>query len=90
MTHHQSTALRQRAHRLRRFAEQIECTPAMSLERHATVDTWRGPRPEECLQLLHQAQHRIHETAEELRRHAWLLDQQADELELAAAAAVLS
>lgn len=86
----QSNALRQRAHRLRRYAEQIEHTPAMSLERHATVDTWRGPRPEECLRLLHSAQHRIHEAADDLRLRAWLLDQHADELDAAAAAAVLS
>lgn len=58
----------------------------MSLERFATVDTWRGPRPVECVRLLRAAQHRIHEAAEQLRRSAWLLDTEADQLDAAARA----
>jgi hypothetical protein len=55
----------------------------MSLERFATVDTWRGPRPLECVQLLQRAQHRLYEAAEDLRRVAWLLERRADDIDAA-------
>lgn len=88
MSNSHASALRQRAHSLRLHADRIERTPAMSLERFATVDTWRGPRPNHCLQLLHAAQHRMHGAAEELRLHAWRFDRRADDLEAAARAAL--
>ncbi len=81
MSNSQPSMLRHRANRLRLHADRIERTPAMSLERFATVDTWRGPRPSDCLQLLHAAQQRVHAAAEQLRQHAWQLERRADDLD---------
>ncbi|MFN3257466.1 MAG: hypothetical protein ACE37B_17415 [Ilumatobacter sp.] len=74
-------ALRSRAASLRALAAAIETTPAMHLDRDAGIDTWRGPRPAACYRVLIDAQRRVHEAAEELRREAWELELRAEELE---------
>lgn len=76
-----SSVMRQRAVGLRRLARQLETTPAMRLDAHAGIDTWRGPRPDECRRLLHAAQQRVHAAAEALRSRAWAFDQRADEID---------
>lgn len=53
----------------------------MRLDRHGDVDTWRGPRPDLCRVTLERNQHQLHAAADELREHAWRLDQQAEERE---------
>jgi hypothetical protein len=73
--------LRRRARHLRRLADAIETSPVMRLDRHGDVDTWRGPRPDLCRTTLARNQHQLHAAADDLREHAWRLDQQAEELE---------
>jgi hypothetical protein len=73
--------LRRRARHLRRLADAIETSPVMRLDRHGDVDTWRGPRPELCRATLARNQHQLHAAADDLREHAWRLDQQAEELD---------
>lgn len=80
--------LRRRARHLRRLAEAIEASPVMRLDRHGDVDTWRGPRPDLCRATLARNQHQLHAAAENLREHAWRLDQQANELEALARAGI--
>ncbi len=53
----------------------------MRLDRYGDVDTWRGPRPALCRATLIHNQHQLHAAAEDLREHAWRLDQHALELE---------
>jgi hypothetical protein len=79
-----ATRLRLRARRLHELARTIESTPAMSLERHAGDDAWRGHRPSLCRTLLMSNQHQVHAAVEELRWSAHQLEQQADQLEAAA------
>ena len=74
-------ALRVRARNLRTLATAIETMPAMHLDRDAGIDTWRGPRPAACFRALIDAQRRVHEAAEDLRREAWGLELRAEELE---------
>ena len=73
--------LRRRADHLRRFATSIESTPAMSLDRHADDDTWRGPRPQLCRTLLASGQRQLHAAADDLRAHAYRFEREADELD---------
>lgn len=87
MTDPQATQLRRRAQRLRNFAVEIEATSAMSLERHAGTDTWRGSRALQCVNLLRSDQARLHHDVDRLRSHAMLFDRQADELDRQAAMA---
>jgi hypothetical protein len=81
-----STALRHRAAALRSLASAIEATPAMSLERFAGDDTWRGPRPLLCHNILVANLAQLHAAADDLLSHAWRLERQARELDMAAAA----
>ena len=76
-----ASQLRARARHLRDLAVRIERTPALRLDGWADVDTWRGPRADECRRLLHDAQHRYHAAADDLRRQAWQLERRADELD---------
>jgi DICT domain-containing protein len=76
--------LRQRAHRLRRFAEAIEASPVMHLDQHGNIDTWRGARPDLCRATLATNQHQLHAAAEDLRWHAYRFEQQAEELDAVA------
>jgi hypothetical protein len=78
--------LRQRARHLRRLAEAIESSPVMRLDRYGDVDTWRGPRPDLCRATLAANQHQLHAAADDLRWHAYRLEQQAEELDAVARA----
>lgn len=49
----------------------------MHLERLAGEDTWRGPRPRLCRELLRRNLAQLHRAADDLRWHAYLLEQQA-------------
>lgn len=60
----------------------------MRLDRHGDVETWRGPRPDLCRATLARNQHQLHAAADDLREHAWRLDQQAEELEALARAGI--
>jgi len=80
--------LRRRARHLRRLADAIETSPVMRLDRHGDVDTWRGPRPDLCRATLARNQHQLHAAADDLREHAWRLDQQAEELDALARAGI--
>lgn len=84
MTHEQAAAYRRRADHLRSLALRIEHTPAMSIEHHADVDTWFGPRPEACRTSIATAQQAARSAAAELRSAAWRFDQHAVALEAAA------
>jgi hypothetical protein len=78
--------LRDRAAHLRALADAIEAMPAMSLDRYAGDDTWRGPRPLLCSALLAAAQRRLHRAADDLRWSALRLDEQAASLDAASGA----
>lgn len=73
--------LRVRVDDLRRFAGELERTPATRLDAHAGDHTWRGQRPHLCRLMLHVNLRQLHEAAEELRWQALLLERQAEELE---------
>ncbi len=85
MTTHGAAELRARAHRLRQLAVAIEATPAMRLERFAGDDTWRGPRPHLCRDLLRRNLAQLHQAADDLRWRAYVLEERAAACEAAAA-----
>ena len=58
----------------------------MRLDRYGDVDTWRGPRSDLCRATLATNQHQLHGAADDLRWHAYGLEQHADELEAVARA----
>lgn len=78
-----ATHLRERADDLRRFAEQLEHTPAADVDRLAGDDTWRGRRPALCRFVLRINLAQLHAAADDLRWKAALLEQQADQLDAA-------
>jgi hypothetical protein len=80
------TTLRHRAAALRALATTIEQTPAASLDQSAGDDTWRGPRPLLCHNILAANLAQLHSAVDDLRSHAWNLERQAQELERATAA----
>ena len=77
----EAIALHRRAHHLRSVAEAIEHTPAMTLDRDAGVDTWRGPGPDLCRILLTANLHQLHGAVDQLRHLAHGLDRAAADLE---------
>jgi len=77
MSNTDAVHLRERARRLRQLAHLIEATPAMRLEGLAGDDTWRGARPRLCRDLLERNLAQLHRAADDLRWHAYLLDQRA-------------
>jgi 1,2-phenylacetyl-CoA epoxidase catalytic subunit len=78
--HSRAASLRERAAALRSLAEAIEATPAMSLEHAAGDDTWVGPRPTLCRNVLVANLAQLHHAADELRLHAWQLERHAEQL----------
>lgn len=84
MSHADAIDLRRRARRLRDLASRIEGSPALSLERAAGDDTWRGHRPTLCVALLHSNQAQLHREVEQLRWQAYLFERRAAELDAAA------
>lgn len=81
MTISTATLLRHRAGGLRVLADQLESTPAMDLAAHAGVDTWRGPRPDECERLLAAARRAAAQAVHDVRVAARRLDERADEID---------
>jgi hypothetical protein len=79
--------LRLRAARLREMARALESSPVFSLDRYAGVDTWTGPRPDECRGELASRQAELHRAIEQLYTTAWWLDRRAEQ---AAALAAVS
>ncbi len=77
----EAIALRRRAHHLRSVAEAIEHTPAMTLSRHAGVDTWRGPAADLCRIVLAANLHQLQAAVHDLRHRAHDLDRRAAEVE---------
>jgi hypothetical protein len=73
--------LRARARALRHLATRIECTPAMSLDRHAGDDTWRTPRADLARSILRANQAQLHHAVDELRWTAYRLELQAVDVE---------
>ena len=80
MSHTTSQVLRQRAHRLRTLADDIERSPVLRLDSYAGDDTWRGSRPQLCRNLLRTNQAQLHSDADGLRWQAYLFEQQAEQL----------
>lgn len=85
MTNPQADHLRRRSRHLLYLASMIDETPALRLHEGARGDTWRGRRPLLCENLLATNRRQAFEAVVELRLHAFLLEQRARQLELAAA-----
>ncbi|MEM1333672.1 MAG: hypothetical protein AAGG08_09460 [Actinomycetota bacterium] len=79
--HDQAAHHRRRARSLRVLASSIESLPLLQLDTLAGPATWTGPIPADRTDRLRMFQHRLHDDVETLRRRAWWLEQQADELE---------
>ncbi len=56
----------------------------MTLQAHATVDTWQGPCAQTCNDNLATAQRAVHLAIDDLGDRAWRFDRHADDLEAAA------
>jgi hypothetical protein len=80
-----SSTLHHRAATLRALAAAIERTPATSLDQLAGDETWRGPRPLLCHNVLVANLAQLHAAADDLRANAWRLERQARDLDAAAA-----
>lgn len=74
--------LRLRARHLVDLASTIDDTPALRLHESAHEDTWRGGRPLLCTNVLATNRRQAAEAVFELRVHAFLLEQRAQQLEL--------
>jgi hypothetical protein len=84
-----AAALRARATGLRRLATQLTERDLRNLgdvRRRAGDDVWRGPLAERCCDEVLVAQRRLDLAIDDLRRHALVLERQADEIDLRAAA----
>lgn len=87
MSHHEAAVYRRRAAHLRALAERLRTTPSMTLHLHAGVDTWHGPRADECTTDLARAQQGMHHAADDLETQALRLHTHADELAMIASRA---
>lgn len=76
-----ATQLRRRAGELRDFADQIERSPVMRLDRYGEEDTWRGVRPTLCRTTLATNQQQLLAAADDLRWTAYRFVQRAEEIE---------
>lgn len=72
--------LRERASRLRHLADEIERSSVFALHQHANDETWRGTRPQFCVNMLRRHQARLLHDATDLRWQANLFDQLAVEV----------
>ncbi|MCX6520087.1 MAG: hypothetical protein NTZ21_05445 [Actinobacteria bacterium] len=84
-----AAALRARATGLRRLATQLterDLRNLYDVRRRAGDDVWRGPLPDRCRDEVLVAQRRLDLAVDDLRRHALVLERQADEIDLRAAA----
>ncbi len=84
MSHAQAAHLRRRAAHLRTIAHQLTHSPSMFLQSHSTVDTWQGPRAQECNDELAAAQRAANLAIDDLGDRAWRLERTADDVEAAA------
>lgn len=87
MSHHEAAVYRRRAEGLRTFASEISTTSSLSLDSHAGVDTWFGPRADSCTTDLNNVQGAVRSSIDDLRIQAQRFDDTADQLEAAAWAA---
>jgi hypothetical protein len=85
MSSSEADHLRLRATRLREMARALESSPVFSLDRYAGVDTWNGPRPDECRDELARRQAELYDAIEQLYAAAWWLDRRAEQAALLAA-----
>lgn len=79
-----ASMLRHRAGVLRELATTIEGASAMSLDRAAGDDTWRGARPLLCHNVLLTNLMQVHGAVDDLRWSAWQLERRANEIDAAA------
>jgi hypothetical protein len=77
--------LRSRATTLRRLASMLAEHDLCEVRRRAGDDVWRGPAADRCRDDLSTAQRRLGTAVDDLRRHALVLDRQADDADLRAA-----
>jgi hypothetical protein len=82
-------ALRARATGLRRLATRLVELDLREIRRRAGDDVWRGPLADRCRDEAYVAQRRLELAVDDLRRHALILERQADEADLRAAASGL-
>jgi hypothetical protein len=80
----------QRAGALRRLASSIDHADAAVLYRRATIETWIGPTPQQCLDDLLSARTLLAQAADLLRTGATRLEARAAQLNTAARLAVAS
>lgn len=83
MSYSQSSHLRRRAQHLVELATAIERSAVLGLDAAAGDDTWRGGRPQLCVNLLATNQRQLHDAVDGLRWRAYLLEQQARQLDAA-------
>lgn len=83
MSYSQASRLRWRAQHLVELAAAIEHSAVLGLDAAAGDDTWRGGRPQLCVNLLISNQRQLHDAIDGLRWQAYLLEQQAQQLEAA-------
>ncbi len=81
-----AAALRARATSLRRLATQLAERDLREIRRRAGDDVWRGPLADRHRDEVLIAQRRLDIVVDDLRRHALVLERQADEADLRAAA----
>jgi hypothetical protein len=84
MSYSQAGHLRGRAQHLVELAAEIERSAVLGLESAADHGTWRGQSPLLCVNLLATNQRQLHDAIDGLRWRAYLLEQQAQQLEAAA------
>ena len=80
-----AAALRARATSLRRLATQLAERDLREIRRRSGDDVWRGPQADRCRDEVLTAQRRLDLAVDDLRRHALVLERQADEADLRAA-----
>ncbi len=81
-----AAALRARATNLRRLAIQLAERDLREVRRRSGDEVWRGPLADRHRDEVLTAQRRLDLAVDELRRHALVLERQADEADLRAAA----
>ncbi len=82
----QATRLRQRAATLRALARRIESLSVLELHRKAGADTWVGPSPYVCAEMLRAHRERLLAAADDLWATASRFEREADEIDAAALA----
>lgn len=78
-----ASTLRHRAGVLRDLARTIEHASVMSLDGAAGDDTWRGPKPLLCHNVLVTNLMQLHAAVDDLRWQAWQLERRANEIDAA-------